>query len=45
MHFVEQKYNFNKNETKSKWKISHTVLEKRTLSFSSNENFKLKLKV
>ena len=42
---LNKNINFNKNETKSKWKISHTVLERRTLSFSSNENFKLKLKV
>ena len=27
MHFIEKNTNFNKNETKSKRKIPHTILE------------------
>ena len=37
--------NFNKNKTIRKWKISHRVLERRTLCFSSYKNRKLKVKL
>ena len=44
MHFVEQKYKLQmKRNPKSK--IPHTVLEKRTLCFSSYKNRKLKIKL
>ena len=46
MHFVEQKY---KTLIKTKWnrkqKISHTVLQRRPLCFSSYKNCKLKVKL
>ena len=38
-----KKTNDNKIETESKLKISQTVLEKRTLCFSSYKNHKLKM--
>ena len=37
--------NFNKNESYRKWKIPHTILERRTLRFSSYKNRKLKVKL
>ena len=37
--------NFNKKKRNQKWKIPHTVLERRTLCFSSNKNRKLKVKL
>ena len=44
MHFVEQKYK-PKNKTESKMENPYTVLERRTLCFSSYRNCKLKVKV
>ena len=39
MHFVEKNINFNKNETESKMENhTHTVLERRTLHFTSYKN-------
>ena len=46
--FLNKNINFNKNETENgnrKWEISHTVLERQTLCFSSYKNHKLKLKL
>ena len=37
--------NFNKNDWNRKWKIPHTVLERRTLCFSSYKNPKMKLEL
>ena len=48
MHFVEQKHEFNKNETESKMENSTNsfrVLERHTLYFSSYRNRKLKVKL
>ena len=42
---LNQNINFNKNETELKRKISHTVLERRTLSFRSYKNWKLKVRL
>ena len=44
---LEKNINFKKNETKSKWKIPHTVLERQTLTlcFSSYNNHKLKVEL
>ena len=43
--FLNKNINFNKNETRSKMKIPQTVLERRTLCFSSYKNRKLKSKL
>ena len=45
MHFVEQKYTLIKTKRNRKWKIPHTVLERRTLCFSSYNNRNLKVKL
>ena len=46
MYFVEQKNELlTKTKRNRKWKIPHTILEKRTLSFSSYKNGKLKVKL
>ena len=46
MHFVEQKYKFQKNETEPKMEnTTHSFTEKRTLSFSSYKNRKLKMEL
>ena len=45
MHFVGQKLSFNKNETGSKKRKFHTILERQTLCFSSYKNWKLKVKL
>ena len=42
---LNKNINFNKNETDRKWKMPHTVLERRTLCFSSYKNRKLKVKL
>ena len=38
-------YTLIKTKRNRKWKISHTILERRTLCFSSFENHKLKVKL
>ena len=44
MHFLNKNINFSKNETE--WKMANpTVLEKRTLAFSSYKNRKLNVKL
>ena len=46
MHFVEQKYKLLiKTKRNRKWKIPHTILDRRTLCFSSYENHELKVKL
>ena len=45
MLLVEQKYKVYQNETDRKWKILHTVLEQRTMCFSSHKNCELKVKL
>ena len=46
MHFVQQKYKLLiKTKQNRKWKFPRTVLEIRTLCFSSYENRKLKVKL
>ena len=45
MHFVEQKQTLVKMKRNRKCKIPHTVLERRTLCFSSYKNRKLKVKL
>ena len=45
MHFVEQKQTLVKMRRNRKCKIPHTVLERRTLCFSSYKNRKLKVKL
>ena len=45
MHFVEQKYKLIKTKRDWKWKIPHTVLERRTLCFMSYKNRKPKAKL
>ena len=42
---LNKNINFNKNETESKMEIPHTVLDWRTLCFSSHSNCKLKVKL
>ena len=42
---LNKNINFNKKKRNRKWKISHTVLEKRNLCFSSYKNRKLKVKL
>ena len=42
---LNKNINFNKNETESKMEIPHTVLDQRTLCFSSHSNCKLKVKL
>ena len=44
MHFVEQKINFKETKRNQKWKLPQTVLERRTLCFSSYKNLKFKIK-
>ena len=41
---LNKNINFNKEETNWNWKIPHTILERRTLCFSSYKNRKLKVK-
>ena len=41
---LSKNMNFNKNETESKWKVPLTVLDRRTLCFSSSKNRKLNVK-
>ena len=46
MHFVEQKYKLKKTETEPKMEnTTHSFTEKRTMSFSSYKNRKLKMKI
>ena len=42
---LNKNINFNKQQRNRKWKIPHTVLERRTLCFSSYKNCKLKIKL
>ena len=44
MNIVEQKQTLIKTKWDRKWKIQHTVLERRTLCFTSYKNRKLKVK-
>ena len=42
---LNKSINLSKNKTECKWKTPHTVLERRTLCFSSYKNRKLKVKI
>ena len=45
MILLNKNINFIKTKRNRKWKIPHTVLERRTLCFSSYKNSKLKVKL
>ena len=45
IYVLNKNINFNENETESKLKTPHTVLERRTLCFSSYKNHKFERKL